>query len=112
MMLTDWYRTDNVHAFPPPLDLRGSPFQLRCWEVLRKIPPGELIAYGELAELAGSARAARAVGSAMRRNPVPLFVPCHRVVASNGPGGFGAGLAVKERLLRLEGAKSMSLARQ
>ncbi len=93
----------HCHAFPPRLDLRGSPFQLRVWTALLKIPPGEVISYGDLAEVAGSPRAARAVGSSMRKNPVPLFVPCHRVVASNGPGGFGPGLAVKERLLKLEG---------
>ncbi len=93
---------DHVHGFPPPLDLRGSPFQLRVWRALLNVPPGKTISYGELAALAGSPGAARAVGTAMRKNRIPLMVPCHRVVASNGPGGYGGGLALKQMLLDLE----------
>ncbi len=95
----------HCHAFPPPLDLRGSPFRRKVWHALRTVPPGQLIAYGELAELAGSPRAARAVGTSMRQNPIPLFVPCHRVVASQGPGGFGVAMSMKFRLLKMEGLK-------
>ncbi len=92
------------HACPPPLDLRGSPFRVRVWKTLRLLPPGRLITYRELAERAGAPGAARAAGTAMRKNPLPLLVPCHRVVAASGPGRFGtAGLPLKLRLLRLEG---------
>ena len=71
-----------------------------------EVPYGETVTYGELAELAGRPGAARAVGTAMARNPVPLFVPCHRVVAAGGIGGYGggpAGIALKRALLDLEG---------
>ena len=88
-----------------PLDLDSdvTPFQRRVLLALRTVPPGTTLTYGELALLAGSPGAARAVGGAMSRNPVPIFVPCHRVVASHGIGGFGGGLPCKRRLLALEG---------
>ena len=88
-----------------PLDLSGlPPFQRRCLEVLRSTRPGETLTYGELAARAGSPRAARAAGQAMRRNPLPILVPCHRVVGEGWSGGFsfGQGLATKQRLLDLE----------
>ncbi len=89
-----------------PLALEGSAFQLRVWEALRAIPPGETRTYGELAVLLGSG--ARAVGNACRRNPCPIVVPCHRVLARNGIGGYagargGELLAIKRWLLRHEG---------
>jgi methylated-DNA-[protein]-cysteine S-methyltransferase len=71
--------------------------------LMGSVPPGNVITYGELAVLAGRAGAARAVGTAMSSNPVPIFVPCHRVVAAGGPGGFGSGLEHKRELLALEG---------
>ncbi len=88
-----------------PLDLSAlTTFRRRVMLTLRDlVPAGEVVSYGELACLAGHPGAARAVGSVMARNTLPLFVPCHRVVAVGGPGGFGPGLAVKRRLLRLEG---------
>ncbi len=96
----------HVFSLPLPLDLRGTAFRLRVWKALQAVLPGRVVTYGELAERAGAARAARAVGTAMRNNPIPLFVPCHRVVASNGPGKFGnAGLGLKMELLRREGWK-------
>lgn len=88
-----------------PLDLSGlPPFQRRCLEVLRPTRPGETLTYGELAARAGSPRAARAAGQAMRRNPLPILVPCHRVVGEGWSGGFsfGQGLLTKQRLLDLE----------
>ncbi len=87
-----------------PLDLnRGTPFDLEVWEALRQIPFGETRSYGWIARELGRPGAARAVGHACGRNPIPLFVPCHRVLASDGGlGGFSAGLALKESLLRLE----------
>ncbi len=88
-----------------PLDLRGTPFQQEVWAQLRAIPYGELISYGELARRVGRPGASRACGAANGANPVPLFVPCHRVIASDGTlGGFGGGRALKVRLLQLEGS--------
>jgi len=87
-----------------PLDLHGSQFQMRVWSTLRQIPAGKVATYGDVAARVGRPRGARAVGQACGRNPVVLFVPCHRVVAANGGlGGFGSGLSVKEALLRHEG---------
>lgn len=89
------------------LDFTGlTPFQQRVLTAVRAIPPGETRSYGWLAEAIGHPRAARAVGQAVARNPLPLLVPCHRVVAENGLGGFGSGtrgLATKRSLLRREG---------
>jgi len=66
----------------------GTAFQRRCWTICRNIPRGRTLTYGEVAKRAGSPGAARAVGQAMRSNPIPLIVPCHRVVATNGLGGY------------------------
>ncbi|CAJ36529.1 methylated-DNA--[protein]-cysteine S-methyltransferase [Methanocella arvoryzae] len=82
-----------------------TPFRIKIMEALRRVPAGETVTYGELAAAAGSPGAARAVGNVMARNPVPIIVPCHRVVATNGLGGFTGGLDVKRKLLRLEGAE-------
>ena len=88
-----------------PLDFGAcTAFQERVWRALRKIPWGQTETYGSLSERLGyGVRAARAVGQAVGRNPVPLVVPCHRILARNGLGGFGAGLAWKRELLRVEG---------
>ena len=87
-----------------PLDLEGAPpFFRRAWEACRSIPPGETRSYAWLAERAGNPRAVRAVGQAMARNPLPLLIPCHRVVASNGSlHAYGGGLDLKAHLLDLE----------
>lgn len=91
--------------FDLPLDLRGTPFQLKVWHALRQVPYGQTISYGELAALAGVPRAYRAVGRANHDNPLPIVIPCHRVIGKNGAlVGYGGGLALKEKLLRLEGA--------
>ncbi len=89
-----------------PLDAIGSPFELRVWEHERGIPRGATRTYGEVARALGMPGAARAVGGATGRNPLLLFVPCHRVLSSTGLGGFSApgGTATKARLLRFEGA--------
>ncbi len=82
-----------------------SEFHERCARALRSVPRGEVVTYGELAALAGAPRAARAAGTFCARNRLGLFVPCHRVVSSNGLGSYGSlGLDYKQRLLRLEGA--------
>ncbi len=85
----------------------GTPFQQRVWQALRAIPPGQPYSYGELARRLGSS--ARAVAGACRANPIPLLIPCHRVVAAHGPGGFmgavdGAPLRLKNWLLEHEAA--------
>jgi O-6-methylguanine DNA methyltransferase len=89
----------------PPLDLSaGTAFQQRVWNALRRIQPGETCSYGEIAKRIGNPQSARAVGSACGANPIPIFVPCHRVLAAGGKiGGFSCGLEVKRRLLALEG---------
>ena len=97
------YDRGDLKSFDLALDLRGTPFQLRVWQALREIPYGELRTYGQLAAGLGKAGASRAVGGANGKNPIPLIVPCHRVVASDGIGGFTGGLAWKERLLAHEG---------
>ena len=89
------------------LDPRGTSFQLRVWQELRRIPWGQTISYGELARRVGSPKASRAVGQANAVNPIPLIIPCHRVIAANGSlGGYSSGLDRKRWLLRHEGAKS------
>ena len=89
--------------FTVPLAPAGlTPFQVRVLEQCRLIPYGEVRTYGWLAARVGKPGAARAVGQAMARNPLPLLIPCHRVVAADGLGGFGGGLALKARLLDQE----------
>ena len=86
------------------LDLQGTPFQLRVWQELRKIPRGAAISYQELAARVGNLKAVRAVGQANARNPLPLIIPCHRVIAADGSlGGYSSGLDRKRWLLRHEG---------
>jgi AraC family transcriptional regulator of adaptative response/methylated-DNA-[protein]-cysteine methyltransferase len=88
---------------PVPVDLRGTAFQAKVWESLRRIPPGETRSYADVARDIGEPSAARAVGSACGANPVALVVPCHRVVrADGGLGGYRWGLAVKQELLDIE----------
>jgi len=97
------YFCGELRNFTLPLDLRGTPFQVKCWEALCRIPYGATCSYAELAAQVGSPRAFRAVGQANHNNPVAIIVPCHRVIGANGTlTGYGGGLSVKERLLRLE----------
>ncbi len=102
------YFADGHGTFDLPLTLKGTEFQRRVWALMRAIPPGETRTYGSIANELGSA--ARAVGQACRANPLPIIVPCHRVVAAQGLGGFagdtsGRKLEVKRWLLRHEGAQ-------
>lgn len=94
-------------TFDEPLNQStGTDFQRRVWLLTREIPRGETRTYGQIARMAGSADAARAVGQTMARNPWPILVPCHRVVGSDGSlTGFGGGIDMKRRMLRLEGAQ-------
>ena len=88
-----------------PVDVSGTEFRLKVWNALRRIARGHVRSYAGIAADAGSPRATRAVGAANGANPVPIVVPCHRVVASASIGGFGLGLAQKRVLLELEGAR-------
>jgi methylated-DNA-[protein]-cysteine S-methyltransferase len=97
------YLAGEAKGFRLRLKLAGTPFQRRVWQALRKVPYGRTITYAQLAARAGHPGAARAVGAAMAANPLPLVVPCHRVVASSGMGGFTPGLAWKRWLFTLEG---------
>ena len=90
----------------PPLDLAGTEFQKSVWNALRKIPTGKTKSYGEIARAIGRPGAVRAVGGACGANPIPVFVPCHRVLAVNKKlGGFSGGLDWKRTLLAREGVK-------
>jgi methylated-DNA-[protein]-cysteine S-methyltransferase len=89
--------------FDVPMELDGTTFQKEVWAELSRIPYGETISYGELARRVGRPKGPRAVGQANGRNPIPIIVPCHRVLAGNGIGGYGGGLPMKRSLLAVEG---------
>ncbi|MEZ4647375.1 MAG: methylated-DNA--[protein]-cysteine S-methyltransferase [Candidatus Eisenbacteria bacterium] len=100
----DEYFRGVRHQFDLRLDPIGTEFQRRVWEELTRIPYGAAISYRELAVRIGKPDAVRAVGSANGRNPLPIVIPCHRVIASDGTlAGFGGGIPAKQFLLRLEG---------
>jgi methylated-DNA-[protein]-cysteine S-methyltransferase len=102
----DAYFAGRLRQFTLPLAPEGTAFQQRVWRALCEIPYGETTSYGELARRLGKPGASRAVGLANGRNPLPIVVPCHRVVGSDGSlTGFGGGLPTKTKLLRLEGAR-------
>jgi methylated-DNA-[protein]-cysteine S-methyltransferase len=90
-------------AFDVPMELDGTEFQKAVWAELARIPYGETISYGELARRVGRPKGPRAVGQANGKNPIPIIVPCHRVLAGNGIGGYGGGLPMKRALLAVEG---------
>lgn len=104
------YFAGRREKFELTLDLAGLPsFARSVLEALARVPFGKLVSYGELAARAGSPKASRAVGGAMARNPIPIIVPCHRVVAADGSlGGFSGGLGVKRRLLAHEGVAPLA----
>ena len=105
------YFAGERHAFDLELALSGTPFQLDVWGRLRAIPYGETTAYGEIAREIGRPDRARAVGAAVGRTPIPIIVPCHRVVGADGSlTGYGGGLPRKRSLLELEGAGSRQIA--
>ncbi len=98
----DGQKTD----FPDKLDLSGAtPFQRRVWEATRLIPYGQTRSYRWVAAQIGKPKAFRAVGQALGRNPLPVIIPCHRVLAGDGgPGGYSGGIEMKKRLLEMEGS--------
>ncbi|WP_395111247.1 methylated-DNA--[protein]-cysteine S-methyltransferase [Actinomadura sp. SCN-SB] len=97
------YFDGELTQFDLPYVLLGRPFQMRVWSALRRIPYGETVSYGELAQEIGSPNASRAVGMANGRNPISVIIPCHRVVGSSGDlTGYGGGLERKRYLLDFE----------
>jgi methylated-DNA-[protein]-cysteine S-methyltransferase len=97
------YFAGKLSHFDLPIAPEGTRFQLQCWSVLRAIPYGQTVSYGEIARRVGRPAAYRAVGAANGRNPIPIIIPCHRVVGADGSlTGFGGGLPIKRRLLELE----------
>lgn len=98
------YLAGERRAFDLPLDPQGTPFQQRVWTVLRAIPWGQTRTYRDIARAVGCPKGFRAVGMANHRNPIPIFIPCHRVVGTDGAlTGYAGGLALKGALLALEG---------
>lgn len=97
------YFSGELSRFDLTLNLTGTEFQLRVWQELTRIPYGETASYAEIARAVGSPKAVRAVGSANSLNPIPLIVPCHRVIGSNGRlTGYRGGVELKRKLLELE----------
>jgi len=102
----DEYFAGKRRKFDLPLSTKGTPFQQAVWKQLQEIPYGETISYSQLAKAVDNPKACRAVGSANGKNPIPIIIPCHRVIASDGSlGGFACGLDVKIQLLNLEKSK-------
>ena len=105
------YFAGALREFSLPLDVQGTEFQKRVWGQVAAIPYGETRSYLQVSTALGSPRAVRAVGAANGANPVPIVVPCHRVIGAKGKlVGYGGGLAMKKRLLELEGAMALPLA--
>jgi methylated-DNA-[protein]-cysteine S-methyltransferase len=97
------YFDGKLHEFDLELAPEGTPFQLRVWQELRTIPYGSTVSYGEIARRIGNPQAVRAVGAANGQNPLPIVIPCHRVVGSRGClTGYGGGLNIKKALLEIE----------
>ena len=104
----DVYFGGRDPGFKPPLRMRSTPFRRAVWEILLGIPFGRTMTYGEIAARAGIPKGARAVGQANHCNPIPVLIPCHRVVAAGGMlGGYGGGAALRIRLLELEGVRGL-----
>lgn|SRR5262245_28758943 len=100
------YFERQLREFVLPLRPKGTSFQKTVWRELQKIPYGGTISYGELACRVGKPHASRAVGAANGANPIPIVIPCHRVIGANGKlTGFGGGLPIKQKLLALESAQ-------
>ena len=105
------YFAGERDGFELPLNAAGTEFQLAVWSALSKIPFGETRSYGDIAREIGRPTAVRAVGAANGRNPIPIIVPCHRVIGSDGSlTGFAGGLDIKTKLLELEGVLPQRLA--
>lgn len=98
------YFAGRRKTFDLPLAPRGTEFQRRVWSALQKIPYGKTVAYADIAQRIGNPKGVRAVGLANGRNPIPIVIPCHRVIGKNGTlTGYGGGLPIKQKLLEIEG---------
>ena len=107
--LQEYFSGARTH-FELPLAPQGTAFQLNVWQELARIPYGATISYAELAQRVGKPTATRAVGAANGRNPLPIVLPCHRVIGADGTlTGFGGGLPMKQFLLNLEGALPVAI---
>lgn len=107
----DEYFAGERREFDVPLAPHGTPFQRRVWDALLNITYGRTASYGDIARAVGQPKAVRAVGLANGRNPIPIVIPCHRIIGSNGTlTGYGGGLPIKQTLLELEGALPRSVA--
>jgi methylated-DNA-[protein]-cysteine S-methyltransferase len=103
------YLAGRRMEFTVPLGPEGTAFDHRVWDAVAAIPYGETATYGEIARAIGNPNGARAVGTANGRNPIPIIIPCHRVIAAGGElGGYGGGLPLKRRLLDLETTRRLS----
>ena len=97
------YFAGDRKKFSLPLELKGTPFQKKVWEELKKIPYGSTVSYGELSRRIGNPKAVRAVAQACGANPLAVIIPCHRVIATGGkPGGYTGGVEHKIHLLEIE----------
>ncbi len=102
MQLTEYFNGERK-AFDLPLDLRGTVFQKKVWDALNNIPYGQTCSYRQIAGAIGNKNAARAVGMANNRNPLPIIIPCHRVIGADGSlTGYAGGIDIKRMLLSLE----------
>lgn len=105
------YFAGKRKEFTVPIDLYGTPFQVMVWQELLNIPYGQTRSYKDIAMAVDTPKAVRAIGGANHNNPIPIIVPCHRVIGSNGAlVGYGGGLSIKEHLLQLEQANTVSKA--
>lgn len=101
--LGEYFDSGRV-AFRLPIDLRGTAFQVRVWQALRDVPFGKTRSYLQIGQAIGSPKAVRAVGGANNRNPLPIIIPCHRIIGADGSlVGYGGGISIKRKLLELEG---------
>ena len=104
----DEYFAGKRTSFDLPLEPVGTPYRMQVWQALQQIPYGQTETYGELARRTGNPKASRAVGGANHHNPIPIIIPCHRVIGTGGKlTGYGGGLERKEFLLALEGCKTI-----
>lgn len=105
-MLNDYFRGKKVDFDDIKTDIEGTPFQKKVWNITRKIPYGNILSYGEIAHKLGDRKKARAVGSALNKNPVMIIIPCHRVLGKNKDlCGFRGGIKIKKELLEIEKIK-------